>query len=206
MFSEEGGPQPRRLKGGHSFLQPLSAMAKTGAIHHLGFRWAHSSLLGRDFQTLLRSWLVAFNLRGRDGAFSFHHGIHYFSLKYSADLFFFFFNKLHSKNRNAANPPSTPVEEVGGNQSLRQCVYRVCSFQKLMVNPGGSEGGRKHQLSFLFCLKGGETCKGVELGTREKTSPSAVVDPAWGSQSGQLGSELAVRPWVSHFPSLDLSF
>lgn len=72
MFSTEEGSQPRKLNGGHSSLQPLSAITEIDPVHRLGFLWAHNILLGSDFQPLPHSWLVAFTLCGRDNAFSFH--------------------------------------------------------------------------------------------------------------------------------------
>ena len=48
-----------------------------------------------------------------------------FSLKHSAEPFFFFF-KLHSKNRNVASPKYSPVEEVQGKHPSGS-VYTECA-------------------------------------------------------------------------------
>lgn len=52
-FKTEGKPQSRRLNGGHSSLQPISAITKIGLIYHLGFLWVLNVLLCRYFETLL---------------------------------------------------------------------------------------------------------------------------------------------------------
>lgn len=91
------------------------------------------------------SWLVAFNLCGRDGAFFFHHGIHYFFFEAQCTAFY----KLHDKNRNAVSSQHSAVEKVQGKLSLRRCVYRAHAFQNWIVNPVGREAGSQPCLPLL---------------------------------------------------------